>query len=128
MCDKGHSGYFHGTQGDRTDGGQHRIVNGISSKIDADSQGKHIPNHKNYIPGRSVMHGSMQHIQELADTYAGTGIMHPNGRETVDFGQIIGTHVNQETGERKPTTIGTIHYSKKKNACHIVPSLPKKGV
>lgn len=45
--------------------------------------------------------------------------------EVVDFGVVIGMHRNSKTGHARPTTRGTIHYSK--TGAHVVPTTPKKG-
>jgi hypothetical protein len=36
----------------------------------------------------------------------------PGYKELVDFGELIGYHVNEITGTKTPTPWGTIHYSK----------------
>ena len=121
------SGRFKRTIGERTSGGLHKIVHGVSTRLDADSQGKHIPGHKNFIAGRSVFHGSLEDAQELVDRYGGTGQWYEKSHvEVVDCEKVIGTYVDQATGERFPTTRGAIHYSVKKDACHIVPARPKE--
>jgi hypothetical protein len=87
--------------------------------IDEGKQGKHIPGHNNFQPGKSEF--THPDPQGLLDEFSGKGVAHGN-KEVVDFGQEIGTHVNQ-TGERTPTTRGTIHYDSKGGA-HIVPAKP----
>lgn len=126
MSDKGPSGDYHGTTGDLTDGGQHLLVNGLPTKLHEGAQGKHIPQHNNYDPSkeRSIFHGSMKDAQRLIDKFAGTGQPTGHQRERVDFGEIIGTYINSDTGKRFPTTQGIIHYGK--HGAHIVPSKPKE--
>jgi filamentous hemagglutinin len=89
-------------------------------------QGKHVPGHNNYQPGKSIFTGD---AQELLNNHAGTGnnlrsdpIGTPGTREVVDFGQEIGSYVDRSSGEEIPTRIGIIHYSK--TGAHIVPSNP----
>jgi hypothetical protein len=89
--------------------------------LELGSQGKHIPGHNNYIPGRSPL--THNNPQGLLDDFAGKGQPvnnvprgQPGFKERVDFGQVIG-EVNG-----KPTTKGIIHYSK--DGAHIVPANP----
>jgi len=89
--------------------------------LEAGKQGKHIPGHNNFIPGRSPLtHNSPQ---SLLDNFAGKGQPvgnvprgSPGFKERVDFGQVIG-EINGQ-----PTTKGIIHYSK--DGAHIVPANP----
>ena len=115
---------FDRTQGSEDDG--YRRVEGHTTKLNEGAQGKHIPGHNNYIPGRSIFLGSLADAQELLDRFAGTGKWANDEmtKERIDFGRIIGTYVNSRTGEKLPTTQGIIHYSK--NGAHIVPCRPKK--
>jgi len=90
-------------------------------RIVPDKQGKHIPGHKNFIPGRSEL--THPDPQKLIDRFAGTGQPvgpiprgQPGFKERVDFGGIIGEFQGQ------PTTNGIIHYGG--NGVHIVPSRP----
>jgi filamentous hemagglutinin len=89
-------------------------------------QGKHIPGHNNYIPGKSIL--THPDPQALLDSHAGTGTPvrgtygQPGFVERVDFGQDIGLWVDQSTGVSAPTSIGRIHYSS--NGAHIVPTRP----
>ena len=82
-------------------------------------QGKHIPGHHNFQPGRSEL--THPDPQGLLNQAAGTGIRHGN-KEVVDFGEEIGIWVSRD-GTRISTTRGTIHYDAKGNA-HIVPAKP----
>jgi hypothetical protein len=89
--------------------------------FEIEKQGKHIPEHNNYIPGRSPL--THKNHQELLDNFAEKGQPvgnvprgQPGFKERVDFGEVIG-EVNGQ-----PTTNGIIHYSK--NGAHIVPANP----
>lgn len=82
-------------------------------------QGKHVPRHRNFQPGKSEL--THANPQELLDRFAGTGIRHGH-KEVVDFAKIIGLWVGP-AGSKLPTTRGTIHYDAKGNA-HIVPAKP----
>ncbi len=116
------SGRYHGTRGTHDDG--FRKVNGFTTKIHADRQGKHIVGSKTYIPGKSVLHLTAAEAQSLIEDHAGTGMWKGGNKEAVDFGRIIGTWVSEADGERRETTCGTIHYSK--SGAHIVPARPRK--
>lgn len=116
------SGRFKDTRGSQDDG--FRRVNEFTTKIHADRQGKHIPGHKNYIAGKSVLHLSLAEAQQLVEQYAGTGRWPQPNKEVIDFGRNIGTWVSFDGTERLPTTCGTVHYSK--SGCHIIPSRPTK--
>lgn len=100
-------------------------IRGFPKRIHEGNQGKHIPGHNNYMKGRSVFRGSMKKAQELVDQYAGTGQWIPPKKERVDFGEVIGTYVEQSTGKSYETTMGIIHYSEK--GAHIVPATPKEN-
>lgn len=115
---------FDGTQGSEDDG--YRKVEGNTTKLNAGAQGKHIPGHKNYIPGKSIFLGSLADAQDLIGRFAGTGERVGRGdyRERIDFDKVIGVYIDSDTGEKLPTTKGIIHYSKK--GAHIVPSRPKE--
>lgn len=115
------SGRFQGTRGSRDDG--FRKVNGFTTRLHTDRQGKHIVGHKNYIPGKSVLRLSLAEAQRLIEEYAGTGEWQGENRELVDFHQVIGTWVKREGSLRLPTTRGFIHYSKA--GCHLVPTRPR---
>ena len=89
--------------------------------LEIGKQGKHIPGHNNFIPGRSPL--THKNPQSLLDNFAGKGQPvgkvprgQPGFKERVDFGEVIG-----EVGGN-PTTKGIIHHSK--NGAHIVPANP----
>lgn len=117
-------GRFRGTRGSRDDG--FRKVKGFTTRIHADEQGKHIPGHRNYIPGRSVLHLSIAEAQRLVEEYAGTGTWFEPNKEVVDFHVVIGTWKKKGEQNGLETTRGTIHYSK--SGCHIVPAQPEEGL
>ena len=80
--------------------------------------------HNNYMSGKSTITISKEHLQELVNKKAGTGEAITKDKERVDFGETIGTYVDIATGEKSPTTVGIIHYSKK--GVHVVPAKPKE--
>jgi filamentous hemagglutinin len=86
--------------------------------INADKQGKHIPGHNNYKPGRSIL--THPDPQDVLDKYAGTGTRVGN-QEHIDTDGEIGIHIDNKTGEQTKTKRGTIHYDEKGQA-HIVPA------
>ncbi|TXC84870.1 polymorphic toxin type 50 domain-containing protein [Paraburkholderia azotifigens] len=95
--------------------------------MNAGRQGKHQPDHNNFIPGRSEL--TYPDPQELVDHFAGTGQPannvapgQPRSRERVNFGSVIGNYVDPVTGDQVPTTNGIIHY--RKDGVHIVPGRP----
>jgi hypothetical protein len=101
---------------------------GDTPTVDTGKQGKHQPDHNNFIPGRSEL--THPDPQQLVDDHVGTGqpannvpAGQPGYRERVDFGSIIGNYVDPVTGEKTPTTNGIIHYSK--DGVHIVPGRPQ---
>jgi len=100
------------------------LIHSPSPKINLGQQGKHQVGHNNYIPGRSVLTGNPSELGR----YAGTGqqigtkqVGLPGSKERVNFGQGIGSYVDQ-AGNATPTTNGIIHYGK--DGVHIVPSRP----
>lgn len=78
---------FRGTRGTRDDG--FRNVNGFTTRINADRQGKHIPARKNYIPGRSILHLSISEAQRLVEEHAGSGRWFRPSKEAVRFQNAI---------------------------------------
>lgn len=96
--------------------------------INEGQQGKHVPEHNNYIPGRSDV--TDPNPQALLDKGAGTGeqvgkipVGQAGSKERVDFGKDIGNYVDPETGESSPTSMGIIHYGTR--GAHIVPARPR---
>lgn len=88
-------------------------------RIHPGKQGKHVPGHNNFRPGKSEL--THPNPQALLDWFAGTGVRHGH-KEIVDFVVTIGDYVAPD-GTRSPTTRGTIHYDAKGYA-HIVPAAP----
>lgn len=92
-----------------------------------DHQTKHIPGSWNYDVKKSIL--THPDPEKLFKKNAGKGQKikgvpgKPDYRERVDFGEMIGYYVDEGTKQKLPTTIGTIHYSKKGG--HIVPGKPK---
>lgn len=83
----------------------------------------HIPNHNNFIPGRSTINSEVN-PQALLDgarsgqyPVVGTG---SRGQPIVNFGKPIGV----DAASGLPTQFGTIHSSK--TGSHIVPTNPTK--
>jgi hypothetical protein len=100
----------------------------IRPKLDPAKQGKHIPGHRNYIPGRSIL--TDPDPQGLLDQRAGTGrpvndvpIGQPGSKERVDFGSVIGSYLSPGTGKAVPISKGVIVYDRRGNA-HIIPARP----
>lgn len=98
-------------------------------KLEEGKQGKHIPAHNNYIPGRSSITLTIEDCQELIYNKSGTGtlIFNKNGgwehKERIVADKVIGT-VTGSDGKIIETNKATIHYSK--NGAHIVPRKGKK--
>ncbi|MFZ4715336.1 MAG: polymorphic toxin type 50 domain-containing protein [Bacteriovoracaceae bacterium] len=101
----------------------------INSKgVDAAKQGKHVPGHNNYIPGKSVL---TKDAADLLAAYKANKVKKQaiNGEKTrVDFGEKIGLYIDPVTGESVPTTNGIVHYSSKNNSIHIVPAKPNSVI
>ena len=123
----GGSGYSIGGGGGSTSGSHDdgfRRVNGFTTELHDGAQGKHIPGHNNYDPsaGRSIFGGSLADAQRLISEFAGSGTWQGTNKETVDFGENIGTWISPDGTQRFPTTRGTIHYGR--HGAHIVPAHP----
>ena len=100
-------------------------VQGPSPKIHAGGQGKHIPGHNNYEPGRSPLTADPSELGRQAGTGQQVGKVEvglPGSKERVDFGSQIGEHIDKDTGVSSPTTKGIIHYGGK--GIHIIPARP----
>ena len=97
-------------------------IHGFPKTIHSGKQGKHIPSHNNYQKGKSIFYGSSNKAQQLVNKYAGTGQWIGSHKERVNFGKVIGSYVDNETGKTVKTTVGIIHYSK--SGAHIVPAAP----
>ena len=97
-------------------------------KLHVDRQNKHVQGKHNYIEGRSIL--SHPDPESLLQAHAGKGKAiagrtadQIDYRELVDFKEIIGFHVDKETGMQTATSFGEIRYSK--NGAHIIPAYPK---
>jgi RHS repeat-associated protein len=104
---------------DSAEGGNYEVHGG--------KQGKHIPGHNNYIPGRGIL--THPDPQGLVDRGAHTGrqigsvpVGQAGSKELVDFGEDIGT-VTGPNGEQIPTSVGVIHYAGD-GTVHVVPTRP----
>lgn len=89
-------------------------------------QGKHVEGHNNYKPGRSKLTGDPGKLAEQAGTgqqVGDTPVGEAGSKERVDFGEVIGQHVDGQTGETSDTTKGMIHYDGQ-GKIHIVPAKP----
>lgn len=96
--------------------------------VNSGQQGKHIVGSANFDPKRSTLTADPEKLIEL---YAGKG--EPiqtkagkwNQRERFVHSSEIGIY-RDLAGNEQPTTVGIIHYTKKKGA-HVVPAKPLKG-
>jgi hypothetical protein len=100
-------------------------VTGGGPKINMGRQGKHIPGHNNFEPGRSILRADPESLASRAGTGAQVGrvpVGQPGSKERVVFDDFIGDYVD-EAGVATPTKIGIIHYSS--DGIHIVPGRPQ---
>lgn len=97
----------------------------VTTKINAEKQGRHIKTSPAYINGRSYINGTLEDAQRLVDNLSGTGVplVDANGnwlnKERVQAEHVFGIHVDPETGKETETTKGMIIYSK--TGTHIIP-------
>lgn len=98
---------------------------GFPKGINEGKQGKHIPGHNNYTPGKSELTISLPEANALVKANSGKGTPIGSNKERIDFGKIIGNYVDPVTGRKQPTTVGIIHYSK--SGTHIIPARPKEA-
>ncbi len=100
----------------------------ISKQINREKQLRHTL--EGHEEGRSYLHGDLDYAQKLVDELSGTGepiIVKGNrwtNQERVQAKEIIGTHVDQETGVETETKNAVIVYSK--TGTHIYPGKEKK--
>ncbi|MGA4334017.1 polymorphic toxin type 50 domain-containing protein, partial [Ralstonia nicotianae] len=98
------------------------VPDDLPAGIHVGQQGKHIPDHNNFIPGRSTINGNVDPQQLLDGVHSGAypiiGTSNRGGYPVVDFGRPIGIDANSGL----PTQYGTIHYGQ--NGAHIVPTNP----
>jgi filamentous hemagglutinin len=86
-------------------------------------QRNHLSYSRALVEGKSIITIDLPLLQSLVEQKAGTGFWENDKKEIIDFGLIIGFHVEQRTGVKTPTTRGAIHYSK--DGVHVVPSPPE---
>ncbi|RWO75688.1 MAG: hypothetical protein EOS18_28965 [Mesorhizobium sp.] len=98
-----------------------KIPSDLPNTVHSGQQGKHLPGHRNYIPGRSTLLPGVDPGELLAGVHGGK---YPivgkgaRGQPIADFGRNIGV---SEPG-KVLTPYGQIHYGKK--GAHIVPHNP----
>lgn len=95
------------------------VPDNLPKNIHPGQQGKHIPGHNNYTPGRSPLAEGVNPQTLLDGVQNGAHPivrMTPRGQPVVDFGKAIGQF------EGKATNFGIIHHGKK--GAHIVPANP----
>ncbi|UZH09852.1 MULTISPECIES: polymorphic toxin type 50 domain-containing protein [unclassified Halomonas] len=95
------------------------VPENLPENIHPGQQGKHIPGHNNFTPGRSPLAEGINPQQLLDGVHDGTHSivrMTPRGQPVVDFGKTIGQF------EGNGTQFGIIHHGK--NGAHIVPANP----
>jgi hypothetical protein len=95
------------------------VPENLPKNIHLGQQGKHIPGHNNFTPGRSPLADGVNPQQLLDGVHSGGYPiirMTPRGQPVVDFGKAIGQF------DGKGTQFGIIHYGK--NGAHIVPANP----
>jgi filamentous hemagglutinin len=96
----------------------------VIPEIHIGKQGKHIPGHNNFVPGRSKLLIDPRSLTAQVGTGKQVGkipVGQPGSKERVVFDDIIGVYIDQ-TGASSPTRVGVIHYSK--SGIHIVPGRP----
>lgn len=96
----------------------------VSTAINPNKQNRHIKDSADYIDGRSYLTKGIDEAQNLVDEFAGTGDpVIVNGewkrKERIRSNDVIGVHVDPETGKETETKNGIIIYSK--TGSHIVP-------
>ena len=100
------------------------VHNTCPKTLDADKQGKHIVGHNNYIIGRSILEADANDLLASLGTgsqVGSTDLGLPGSKERIDFGYVIGQHVDIN-GVSTPTTKAIAHYSS--TGVHFVPSRP----
>jgi filamentous hemagglutinin len=98
---------------------------GGAPRIHMGRQGKHIPGHNNFEPGRSVLTADPEALAPRAGTgtqVRRTPVGQPGSLERVVFDDVIGDYVDK-SGAAAPTRVGIIHYSR--DGIHIVPARPQ---
>ncbi|WP_447928953.1 polymorphic toxin type 50 domain-containing protein [Vreelandella sp. EE27] len=95
------------------------VPSNLPKNIHLGQQGKHIPEHNNFTPGRSPLSEDINPQQLLDNVHDGTHPiirMTPRDQPVVDFGRTIGQFENSNT------QFGIIHHGK--HGAHIVPANP----
>ncbi|WP_303840137.1 polymorphic toxin type 50 domain-containing protein [Apibacter mensalis] len=99
------------------------ITKNISKTIHSGKQGKHIVGHNNYEVGRSILEADAQKLLDAVHAGNVKSMRVINESKTsVDFGKVIGSYINPETGKAVSTNVGTVINSK--TGAHIVPARP----
>ena len=94
-------------------------------KIDHLKQSRHVAGHPNYERGLSILRVRATTLLPLVGTGQALGSESPGEpgyRERIDFGRVIGKHVERRTRVKSPTTKGIVHYAN--SGLHIVPCRP----
>lgn len=100
----------------------------VSKTINREKQMRHTMS--GHPDGRSYIHGDLDFAQQLVDELSGTG--EPviikgntwNKRERVVSSEVIGTHIDPDTGEKTKTSAAMIVYAK--TGTHIYPRKERK--
>jgi tetratricopeptide (TPR) repeat protein len=94
-------------------------------------QEKHIPGANNFKEGKGELLIPIERLKELVAQKLGEGMpvrfsfTEAGYKELIDFDEIIGIHVDLNTKERFPTSIGEIHFDKN-GGYHVAPVEPNK--
>ena len=96
----------------------------VTTKINAEKQGRHIKTSPAYIEGRSYINGTLEDAQRLVDDLSGTGVplMDADGnwlhKERVQTDHVFGIHVDPENHKNDfPNPIYHTTVFPKKEAC-----------
>jgi hypothetical protein len=94
-------------------------------RVNPDQQGKHVPGHRNYLPGRSRLSADpkelLGHVGQ-GDQVGSIPRGQPGFRERIDFGRPIGEYVGPD-GSATKTSVGIVHH-RADGSVHIVPARP----
>ncbi len=95
----------------------------VSKTVNENKQKRHTKS--DHLQGRSYLDGDVEFAQTLVNKHSGKGepVIDRNGnwtrKEKIEDSQIIGTHINERTGNETKTNKGMIVYSK--TGTHIYP-------
>ena len=101
--------------------------------INQGQQNKHVPGTNEYkIASEAGLNKSVLTVQpDSLLSKLGTGqqvgnmaIGTPGSKERINYGKVIGSYIDPQTGVSMPTTNGIVHYGK--NGVHIVPARPSE--